>query len=478
MENFMNLVIVVYVVNFFILLVLVCFERRDPVVSLAWVLGFTLIPVVGFLFFLVFGRGLKKKTAKKYVGKWHTNIDIEEKRQIEREIYDLHTNQDMPYRELMLYLLNVNRSVYTDGNDVRIYTEARRKYNDLLMDIRNAKESIHMLYFIIRDDQISRLILKELAKKAQEGVEVRFLYDDFGSILTPRWIFNELKRAGGRVSAFFPVKLLGSYSKINHRNHRKIVVIDGKIGYLGGINIGDEYMSLKKLRPWRDTHIRVTGGCVRYIQKAFALDWGFSTDEDLMFDAWKYFPEQEEAQGETGVQIVACGPDSPEEEVKCAMINMISGAKQYIYLQTPYFVPDKPFITALTVAAKAGIDVRVMLPGKPDKKYVYYTSYSYIGELLDAGIRVFLYDGFIHAKTLVCDGEISTIGTTNIDIRSFQLHFEINAILYGRKTAVECERIFVNDMKSCHEIVEEEYKKRGIFQQMKEGFFRLFSPIL
>ena len=477
MDPFSKFWIAAYVVNFAVLVVIVCFERRDPVVSLAWVLGFTVIPVVGFVVFLIFGQGLKKKTAKKYAAKWRMNIDLSEKIQKEREIDTLRQNKDYRHSQLMLYLLNTNNSVYTEGNDVKIYTDAKEKYMDLIHDIRQAKESIHLLYFIIRDDQISRKILKELSQKAREGVEVRFLYDDFGSLLTPRHIFKELKQSGGKVSAFFPVTL-GSYSKINHRNHRKIVVVDGKIGYLGGINIGDEYMSLKKLRPWRDTHLRITGGAVKFLQKAFALDWVFSTDEDLSVNIKKYFPFCDTAEGETGIQIVASGPDSAEEEVKCAMISMINSAKDHVYIQTPYFVPDKSFINAIKMASQSGVDVRVMIPGKPDKSYVYYTTYSYMGELLDAGIKVYIYDGFIHAKTLVCDGDISTIGTTNIDIRSFQLHFEINAVMYGEKTAAECNRIFIRDIKHCTQLSSEDYGKRGVWQQMKEGFFRLFSPIL
>lgn len=472
-----DIMVWVYVANFLILIVMVCFERRDPVVSLAWVLGFTLIPVVGFLVFLVFGSGLKKKTSKKYMEKWRMNLDLTEKMEKNVARYHLQKQSDSLNADLILYLMNTNNSILTQNNDIVIYTDAKEKYKSLINDINGAKESINFLYFIIRDDEISKRILAALTQKAKEGVEVRFLYDSFGCLLTDKSIFKELKAAGGKVSAFFPVKLT-SYSKLNHRNHRKIVVIDGKIGYMGGINIGDEYMSKGSPSPWRDTHMRIVGDAVIYLQKIFSLDWLFSTEEDLSENIKKYFPRSAEPAGDKKLQIVASGPDSQDEEVKCAMIKMLNMAKRTAYIQTPYFVPDQPFLTALKMAAQSGKDVRIMIPGVPDKKSVYFTTYSYIGELLNAGIRVFKYPGFIHAKTMVTDENISTIGTTNIDIRSFQLHFEVNAFIYDEKTAVENNRIFLRDQKKCTEIFLEDYNKRGVRQQIKEGFFRLFSPIM
>lgn len=472
-----NLMLWIYIINFLILIIMVCFERRDPVVSLAWVLGFTVVPVVGFIVFLIFGSGLKKKTANKYLEKWRMNLDLTEKMDKNIARYNLRNSADNPDSELILYLMNTNNSVLTINNDVKIYTEAQEKYKDLLEDIHNAKESINMLYFIIRNDDISKKIIAALTEKAKQGVEVRFLYDSFGCLLTHKSIFNKLRQAGGKVSPFFPVKLT-SYSKLNHRNHRKIVVIDGKVGYMGGINIGDEYMGKKKPSPWRDTHIRIKGDAVIYLQKVFSLDWLFSTDEDLSDNLNKYFPRQFDISGDKKIQIAASGPDSQEEEVKCGMIKMLNMAKDTVFIQTPYFVPDQPFLTALKMAAQTGKDIRLMIPGIPDKKSVYNTTYSFIGELLDAGIRVFKYPGFIHSKTMVMDEKISTIGTTNMDIRSFQLHFEVNAFIYDEKTAAECKRIFLKDQSICEEIFIEDYKKRGIRQQIREGFFRLFSPIM
>lgn len=477
MTTFVAFMVFAYLLNIILIVVLVCFERRDPVVSLAWVLGFTLLPIIGAVIFLVFGQGIKRKTANLYAKKWRMNLDLSEKLTKEQELFDLKKNPEGEFSDTILYLLNTNNSVYTDCNSVQFYTDAKDKYAALLKDIQEAQETIHLLYFIIRDDQISNTILKALCEKARQGVEVRFLYDDFGSLLTSRRIFHALSEAGGKVCAFFPLKF-GSYSKINHRNHRKIVVIDGKIGYLGGMNIGDEYMGMGKLSTWRDTHMRIIGPAVKYLQKSFALDWAFSANEDLSTDIKKFFSPIQQTDQNVAMQIVASGPDSTDEEIKCGMIKIMNNANYYLYIQTPYFVPDKAFLNSLVMAAKSGVDVRVMIPGVPDKNYVYYTTMSYVGELLSAGIRVFTYPGFLHSKTIVSDDRICTVGTTNIDIRSFQLHFEINAFMYNVEKSIECRRTFLKDQEVCSEITLEFYQKRGIWQQMKEGFFRLFSQIM
>ena len=475
--SILDIVLIIYILNFITMIVLICFERRDPVVSLAWLFGFTAVPVLGYIFFLVFGTGLKRKTAKKYAQRWNMNMDLSEKMSVEDEKEKLKEYKFLPYSDIMSYLLNANNSVLTDGNDVKIYTDAKSKFDDLFEDIKGATDSVHLIYFIIRDDIIGNKLVKLLTQKAKEGVKVRLLYDDIGSFTTKRTIFDNLKAAGGQVTPFFPFKI-GTYSKINHRNHRKIVVIDGKIGYMGGINVGDEYFGKKRLSPWRDTHIKITGPSVKYMQKAFSLDWLFSTNEDISQSLARYFPLNERSEKNKRIQIVCSGPDSKEEANKCAIIKMINSAKNHIYIETPYFIPDQSFMNALKLASKSGVDVRVVIPGIPDKKYVYYSTESYIGELLSSGIRVYKYNGFIHAKMVVVDEDVVTIGTTNIDIRSFQLHFEANAFIYDCATTNECNEIFKNDLKSSKEVTPAIYSKRNVMQRILEGFFRLFSPIM
>lgn len=462
-----------YILSFLIMVAILFFERRDPVVSMAWALCFALLPFVGVMIFFVFGLGLKAHTRKRYVQKQELNNNILNTVMGEEKPFTLHFQENV-YE----YLKNAAKSPCTYDNDVKIITDGEEKFSELLFDIENAKESINMLYFIIHNDEIGKKVLSALTKKAQEGVEVRLLYDGFGSILTPRRSFNTLRACpSAHVAEFFPVRLFSS-SKLNHRNHRKIAVIDGKIAYLGGMNIGDEYMSRKKL-VWRDTHMRITGGAVAEIQKYFALDWEFSTDERLTNRMSVFFPVHHSKKNDgIPMQIVASGPDSKADEIEAGMIKMLNNARKYVYIQTPYFVPEKAFMMAVVTAAQAGVDVRVMIPGTPDKPYVYYSTMSYMGELLEAGVKVYLYPGFIHSKSMAADDEICTIGTTNIDMRSFQLHFELNAFMYGAEICGRCRRIFLADSDKCKELTLEAYKKRGLKNIMLEGFFRLFSPIM
>lgn len=476
--NLSDVIIIGYIVNFILIIAMIFFERRDPVVSMAWVFCFVTLPVIGTVIFLIFGHGLKAHTRKKYIQKQELNNNILNTFLKPEDRQKLPIKEIRAHSNVFSYLRHAAGSVCTYDNSIQIITDGEEKFKDLLQDIDNAKDSINMQYFIIHSDKIGKKVLSALIKKANEGVEVRLLYDAFGSFLTPHRYFRELNKCpNAHAAAFFPVRIF-SFSKLNHRNHRKTVVIDGKIAYIGGMNIGDEYLSRKKL-VWRDTHMRITGGAVNDIQKYFALDWEFSTNERLVNRLSKFFPYQPQiTPSGSAVQIAASGPDSKAEEIKCAMIRMISNARHYAYIQTPYFVPDQAFLTAVTSAAESGVDVRVMIPGTPDKPYVYYTTLSYVGELLDAGVKVFLYPGFIHSKSIAVDDEISTIGTTNIDIRSFQLHFELNAFMYDEKVCRECRDIFLKDEGKCREMTKDLYEKRGLKTVMLEGFFRLFSPVM
>ena len=468
-----------YIVSFIFIISIICFQRRDPVVSVAWILCFLTFPILGPIFYLIFGLGLKERTKKQYLQKYETasKMDIKLTKQLNNKDSQ---NDNYKYSDMINYFKNIAKSPLTENNSIDIYTKAEDKYKSVLNDIENAKHSIHMLYFIIRNDYIGNKIVDALIKKAEEGVEIRVLYDGFGSILTNSKIFKRLKRTkNAHVAEFFPVKLF-SPSKINHRNHRKLIVIDAKIAYLGGMNIGDEYMGLKKL-PWRDTHIRITGEAVFQVQKFFSFDWEFSTGENLSKRAKEYFSFETDITDKLPIQIVASGPDSDAEEIKFGMLKMINSAKKYVYIQTPYFVPDLSFMTALKLASESGVDVRLMIPGIPDKKYVYHTTLSYVEELLTSGVKVYSYPGFIHSKTIVCDDSISTIGTTNIDARSFILHFEINAFIYDETIAIKNKSIFFDDLSKCTLITKktyEERKKKHPISYLLDGFFRLFSPIM
>lgn len=473
-----NLFVLSYIINFVLIIVVVFFQRRDPIVSMAWVLCFLLLPIGGLVIFLIFGLGMKSRTRRIYLEKQQVGARVAERLHRQQDFLDSPPAKSIPELDIIRYFCKHN-SLYTQNNDIEIFTDGTDKYNGLIRDIKNAKHSINMLYFIIRDDEIGNRIVDALIEKAKEGVKVRILYDSIGCFTTPRRFFSRLKAVEGiQVAKFFPVSIF-TLSKVNHRNHRKIVVIDEEVAYLGGMNIGDEYMGRKKPTPWRDTHIRIVGESVKSVYKYFCLDWDFSTRDNLTSTLDALYNEEERVgDNYLPMQIVASGPDSPAEEIKCGMIKMLNAARRYAYIQTPYFVPDKTFINAMVMAAESGVDVSIMLPGKPDKKYVYYTSISYLDELLDAGIKVYLHPGFIHSKTLVVDDKLSTIGTTNIDIRSFQLHFEVNAFIYSQKTAQQCREIFQKDAQASHLLTREEYDRRPRLARMKEGFFRLFSPIM
>lgn len=460
----------VYGVNIILIIAVVFFQRKEPAVTMAWLLCFITMPVLGALIYLVFGLGLKHRTKKKYLEKLNASFAFSTNLK--------NAPEPEKYSNMIRYFKNTSHSILTEKNSVKVYTAAKDKYNDLLEDIKNAKETVNLLYFIIHNDEIGIKLLELLEKKAEEGVQVRFLYDGFGSLLTPYKTFKKLKKhQNGHVAAFFPLTIF-SYSLINHRNHRKLAIIDGEIAYLGGMNIGDEYMGKKRPTPWRDTHMRIVGEAVSEVQRIFCLDWEFTTGEDIKNNSELFFKKAKPVNDNIPMQIVASGPDSSCEEIKTGLIKMLYNARDYAYLQTPYFAPDKPFLDAVKTAAQSGVDVRIMIPLVPDKKYVYYTTISYMDELMDAGVKVYLYPGFIHSKTLVCDDEVCTIGTTNIDVRSFLLHFEINSFMYSRNEAVKNRNIFLNDQKISYELTMEIYKKRGILNIMKEGFFRLFAPIM
>ena len=460
----------IYAVNIILIIAVVFFQRKEPAVAMAWVLCFIVMPVFGAVAYIIFGWGLKKRTKKKYLEKFNDSLEF--------STNSIHAEGPEKFKNMIHYFKNVDYSVLTNNNSVKVYTDASDKYKDLLKDIANAKETVNLLYFIVHDDGIGSELLRLLEKKADEGVEIRFLYDGIGSLFMPHGAFRKLrKKKNAHIAAFLPLNIF-SYSLVNHRNHRKLAIIDGEIAYLGGMNIGDEYMGKKKPTPWRDTHMRIVGAAVSEIQRVFCLDWEFTTGENIKNNTKLLFKEHKDTGNILPMQIVASGPNSTSEEIKMGLIKMLSEAERYAFLQTPYFAPDKAFLDAIRAAAQSGVDVRVMIPSVPDKMYVYYTTLSYMDELLEAGVKVYLYPGFIHSKTLVCDDEICTIGSTNIDVRSFLLHFEINAFMYSEVEAIKNREIFLKDQQISRELTLEAYKKRGISTIMKEGFFRLFAPIM
>lgn len=481
--NIINLAITtVLFLNIFLALTLIFLERRDASATWAWIMILFFIPIVGFGIYLLFGRKLRRKHLFRWEGKKKVGIDtlIEfQMEAIEDDSFDFRLDDASHYKELIIMHLQNNQAVLTQDNQVEIFIDGREKFDALMEDLKNAKNHIHIQYYIFRLDNLGNSIYNILLEKVKQGVEVRVLYDAMGSRSLRKRHFKELIDLGGQVEVFFPSIFPLINPRMNYRNHRKIVVIDGRIGYIGGFNVGDEYLGLdKKFGYWRDTHLRIEGSSVHPLQTRFILDWNqASADQDIEYSD-RFFPAIP-MKGSVGLQIVSSGPDSEWEQIKNGYLKLLMMAKKYIYIQSPYFIPDASFMDTLRIACLSGIDVRIMIPNKPDHIFVYWATYSYVGELIRAGAKVYIYqNGFLHTKMIVIDDEASTVGTANIDVRSFKLNFEVNAFIYDRTTSHQLAEIFEEDMQLSTELTWELYQERSKKIMFKESIARLISPIL
>ncbi|PIC99675.1 MULTISPECIES: cardiolipin synthase [unclassified Sporosarcina] len=470
------------IINIFLAIALIFLERRDPTSTWAWLLVLFFIPILGFIIYLLLGRQLRQKHLFRWEGR--SKIGIEklinyQLEAIENETFEFLKTDTEEYDDMIYLHLRNNHSVLTQDNDVQVYTDGRDKFDALLEDLEHARDHIHIQYYIFRLDGIGKQIEEILINKAKSGVKVRMLFDDIGSRGLHVKNFNELIESGGEVAAFFPALLPLINPRLNYRNHRKIVIIDGRIGYIGGFNVGDEYLGLsKKFGYWRDTHLRIEGSAVHPLQTRFILDWNQASPKTNLQYNERFFPAIPR-KGDVGLQIVSSGPDSEWEDIKDGYLKMIFQAKDYIYIQTPYFIPDTSMLDALRIACLSGVDVRIMIPNKPDHMFVYWATYSNVGILLKAGARIYIYEnGFIHAKQIVVDDQVSSVGTANIDVRSFRLNFEVNAFIYDRKKSHELAEIFEEDIQNSTELTLDAYLGRERLIKLKESISRLLSPIL
>ena len=468
-------------------------ENRDPAKTMTWLLIFILLPGIGLIIYGIFGRNLRKRKIFKTQElansikeeKFFYNLEeIEDLVKLEQKTIEsnrlLQDNEiDNAKRRVIKLLLNTGKFPFTTNNKVDIFVDGNEKFDELIKDIKNAKEHIHLEYFIIKDSDIARKIQSLLIEKANEGVQVRILYDDVGCwrFWFKREFFNKMKSHGIEIKPFLPAKFPIIGGKINYRNHRKIAVIDGKIGYTGGINIGDEYLGKnKKFGYWRDTHIRIEGTSVYMLQMIFLTDWYYTTKEIILTK--KYFPKINKV-GESIIQGAASGRDSDWEALHYAYFSAICQAKKSVYIETPYFIPDESILRALKSAALSGVDVRLIFPKIADHKIVNTASYSYFGDILRSGGKVYLYEkGFIHSKVVIIDDVIASTGSANMDLRSFMLNFEINAFIYDKEVIERIKEDFFEDMKNSSEINNDEFESRSIIKKAKESVARLFSPIL
>lgn len=489
-------------INLAFSVIIIFFQRRDPRSVWTWLLALYFIPVFGIVFYLLFGQDMKKSRMFR-VKEVSDRLNLPVKSQ-----EDIIRSDDMPeemmdsmsrdFKSLIIYNLETSGSVLTVDNQVQIYTDGQAKFEALRNALCQAHRFIHIQYYIIKNDELFDSIVPILLEKVREGVEVRILCDGMGGRFMPKKRWDQMRRAGIKVGVFFPPFLGWLNLRVNYRNHRKIVVVDGTTGFVGGFNIGREYISRDpRFGYWRDTHLEIKGEAAISLQIRFALDWNYVTGENL-FKEIRYFgeeaeyarrrlngqihavwPDPDHVSEMVCMQIITSGPDTREPHIRNNYLELFHKAKHHIYIQTPYFIPDDAIFSSLKIAALSGVDVRLMIPCKPDHPFVYWATCSYAGELLDYGARIYVYEnGFLHSKGIMVDGRVSCYGTANMDIRSFELNFEVNATIYDEEVTGQLEEAFMNDLPHCREITKEEYKDRNMWMRIKEQSSRLLSPLL
>ena len=477
-----SFVFVLYALEIMIAFAVVFLERKNPPATLAWLMVLFLFPVGGIVLYFLFSQNIARKRIYRLTQNERRHLEEPLQKQIEEVVhgnFGYANKEEAKWKDLILLNQNYAMSFLTQDNRISIMTDGNHMFESLLADIAEAKFSINIEYFIVKKDVTGRKLFDALIEKAREGIEVRLLLDALGSRFNKKhYKVQEFLDAGGRFALFFPPKISFVNFRFNYRNHRKIVVIDDKTGYIGGFNIGDEYLGKKqRFGNWRDTHIRVQGDCINDLNATFCMDWRLSSKEDILIE--KIYGKPSNDAGHTSIQIVNSGPNSVREEVRHAYLKMITSAKKNIYIQSPYFIPDNSIFDSLVNAAHSGVDVRIMIPCMPDHIFVYWATYYYCGLLLKSGVKVYVYDnGFLHAKTIAVDGEVCSVGSANFDIRSFRLNFESNAIIFDPNETYQMESIFESDMAESHELTRQLYSQRSLFIKFKEGIAKLLSDIL
>ncbi len=453
-------------------------ENRDPRSSLAWIQVLVFLPVVGVILYFVFGVNFRKRRlfARKMKedeerinqtispiteakGALQTQINLLERNKLSRLLY-YHSNAGIAIR-----------------NHVKIIHSGKEAIDRMVEEISGAKHHIHIEMFSIVWDSTGRRVLKLLEEKVKEGVEVRVVFDAVGSWTLWSWLVRGLERAGIQIVPYFPVRFRIFAHRVNYRNHRKIVIIDGRLAFLGGVNLGDKYYDLNRyFGHWRDTVIQAEGDVVYALQKVFLLDWFFASGKRFKLD--DYFPVHT-IEHRMDIQNVTSGPDTPWENILQAYFMLITGAEHYIWITTPYLILDESLLTALCTASLSGVDVRIVVPGKPEHWLVWFGNRSYFDQLMSAGIRIFLYmGGYTHAKVILTDDRITSVGTANFDMRSLRLNFEINSIVYNEDFAHEIRRQFETDFAHSNELNPEKFQQRNVLHKLAESVSKLLSPLL
>lgn len=466
-----------FIINAILSVVIIIVERKRPEKTIAWLLVFVLLPPIGLILYVFLGRNWKKHKLTEDISPYVRDL-------INRVINKIENPEYIPLIELLAK--NSYSPLFVD-NDITLFKDGTEKFKCLKDELNKAKHHIHLEYYIVKSDDIGTEIKNLLIKKASQGVKVKFIIDRVGSIKMKRSAIKELRDAGVEIiqySYFLAPLLRAINTQINYRNHRKVVVIDGRVGFVGGINIGDEYLGKGKLGYWRDTHIMVKGDFVLGLQASFLDDY-FTikrTDGEYFInknEAKYYFPEPLKSSKQM-MQLVRSGPDSEFPAIMQGILKMVTMAKKNIYITTPYFVPTESIMEALKIAALGGIDVKIIFPGKYDHILVYYASRTYLAELIKCGAKIYFYsnDSFIHSKVMTIDGKIATVGTANMDIRSYELNYEINAVIYDNSKTNELDKQFLEDLKRSKEIFAEDFESAPRLNKVLEATARVFSSLL
>lgn len=465
------LIEILYLLTVLSIVIVVISENRSPIKTVAWILAVVFLPVVGIIWYAFFGQNITKKyrISKRMYSKLKRRPLDEMETPVEIKVPEEHEN-------LVALLKNLDYNPVLGGNDVKIFTSGEDKFCQLLTDIENAREHIHIEYYVMMDDSLGVRFQESLIKKAKEGVEVRIIYDSFGSRKVNKMFIENFRMAGIEIEPFLKLTWNSLTSRLNYRTHRKIIVIDGQIGYVGGMNIADRYVNGLEWGCWRDTHARIEGKGVQGLQSIFLIDWFFVSQS--LITSRTYFPLLENY-GDVPMQIVNSGPLRDEKNISYGILQAIYEAKKSIYIQSPYFLPPEAMIDALQAAAIRGIDVRIMISKRSDVALVQMATRSYIKNMLEAGVKVFLYkDGFMHSKMMVFDDSLTLIGSANFDTRSFEQNFEVEAFIYNNRVADEANEIFIKDQKYSEQVLLGDWLKRPVSKRFIESLLRLFAPLL
>jgi len=482
--NWIRLIEIIY----FIIVVLVCiriiYDTRSSSKTLAYLLLAIFVPVIGIVFYSIFGVNYRKRIiySKKLVEDEGRLKELE-KRVVVLSARNLRKKaSEVRFAgSLVSLLMNDNLSPLTSGNAIKLLINGEETFPEVIDVLENAKHHIHLEYYIYEDDIIGKRIKDILIRKAKEGVEVRLIYDDLGSSSFRKYLASELNEAGVEALPFNRIRLLILANRINYRNHRKIIIVDGTYGFVGGINVSDRYINYgdeEGKTYWRDTHLRIDGPGILTLQHIFLCDWNFCSGQKIKAEP-KYFCATPKKDSNISVQIAASGPDSPASTIKLSFLKAINLAQHEIHLTTPYFIPGGSIMDALKISAMGGVKVKLLVPGISDSVLVNAAARSYYSELLKAGVEIYMYNkGFIHAKTMIIDDYISIVGTANMDHRSFDLNFEVNAIIYDTGFAKQLKDSFYNDLTSSDMIRYDQWRLRPVYIKLAEKTARLLSPLL